>query len=215
MIDKFKMQPPPNSGVPLKAANAKCKSNEKKSVIRDWVESIVIAFILAMIIRTFVVQAFKIPTGSMRMTLIEGDIILVNKFLYGAKIPWTDSRLPAVRQPKRGDVIVFIYPEDKKKDFIKRLIGLPGDTVEIKSGTIYINDKPLLDPVFNQRDYYNRGDYGSEGEKIKVPQGSYFVLGDNSASSQDSRYWGFVPEKNVLGKAILIYWPLQRIRVIK
>ncbi|MFH1441299.1 MAG: signal peptidase I [Candidatus Omnitrophota bacterium] len=187
----------------------------KKSVLRDWIESIIIAFILAMIIRTFVVQAFKIPTGSMRMTLIEGDVILVNKFLYGAKIPWTDLRLPAVRQPQRGDVIVFIYPEDKKKDFIKRLIGLPGETVEIKNGTIYINDKPLLNPIFNQRYYYNRGDYGGESEKIKVPKNSYFVLGDNSASSQDSRYWGFVPEKNVLGKAILIYWPVQRVRIIK
>ncbi len=187
----------------------------KKSVLRDWVESIIIAFILAMIIRTFVVQAFKIPTGSMRMPLIEGDVILVNKFLYGAKIPFSGLRLPAVRQPERGDIIVFIYPEDKKKDFIKRLIGLPGETVEIKNGTIYINDKPLIYPVFNQRYYYNRGDYGAEGKKIKVPQGNYFVLGDNSASSQDSRYWGFVPEKNVLGKAMLIYWPPQRIRVIK
>ncbi len=188
---------------------------KKKSAIRDWVESIIIAFVLAMVIRTFVIQAFKIPTGSMRMTLVEGDIILVNKFIYGAKIPFINFKLPAVTQPNRGDVIVFLYPQDPKKDFIKRLVALPGDSVEIKSGTIYINDKPMLDSVFNQRYYYNRGDYGQEGQKIIVPKDSYYVLGDNSASSQDSRYWGFVPEKNILGKALVIYWPPQRIRIIK
>ncbi|MFA5356442.1 MAG: signal peptidase I [Candidatus Omnitrophota bacterium] len=187
----------------------------KKSAAREWIESIVIAFILAMVIRTFVIQAFKIPTGSMRTTLIEGDLILVNKFIYGAKIPLTERNLPAVRQPKRGDVVVFIYPVNPKKDFIKRLVGLPGDTVEIRDGTIYINDKPLLDNVFSLRYYYNRGDFAGEGMKIKVPEGNYFVLGDNSASSQDSRYWGFVPRSNILGEALVIYWPPKRIRIIK
>lgn len=187
----------------------------KKSVVREWIESIVIAFILAMIIRAFLVQAFKIPTGSMRPTLLEGDVILVNKFLYGAKIPFTQFRLPAVRKPKRGDVIVFIYPENPKKDFIKRLIAFPGETVEIKNGTIYINDKPLLEPMFSLRYYYNRGQFAEERQKIIVPEDDYFVLGDNSASSQDSRYWGFLPHKNILGKAILIYWPPQRIRIIQ
>ena len=187
----------------------------RRKIIKEWVESIVVAFLLAMVIRTFVVQAFKIPTGSMRPTLIEGDLILVNKFIYGAKIPFTNLTLPPLRQPKRGDVIVFIYPEDPKKDFIKRLIGLPCDSVEIKNGTIYINDLPLLDPVFNQRYYYNRGDFALENQKLKVPNDSFFVLGDNSASSKDSRYWGFVPRKNLLGEAILIYWPLNRIRMIK
>ncbi|MCK9604539.1 MAG: signal peptidase I [Candidatus Omnitrophica bacterium] len=190
-------------------------SIRKKSVVRDWVESIIVAFILAMVIRTFIVQAFKIPTGSMRPTLLEGDIILVNKFIYGAKVPFIDLRLPAAQQFKRGDVIVFIYPDDPKKDFIKRLVALPGETVEIRSGTIYINGQPLLDPIFNQRYYYNRGEFGTEDKKIIVPKDSFFVLGDNSASSQDSRYWGFVPRSNVLGKAILIYWPPQRIRIIK
>lgn len=188
---------------------------KKKSIIREWIESIIIAFFLAMIIRTFVVQAFKIPTGSMRPTLLEGDIILVNKFIYGAKIPFTDSRLPKIREPKRGDVIVFIYPEDPKKDFIKRLVGLPEESVDIKNGTVYINNQPLLDPIFNQRYYYNRGKFGEEGKPIKVPNKSLFVLGDNSGSSQDSRYWGFVPYKNILGKAILIYWPPHRIRIIR
>jgi len=190
-------------------------AQKKKSVIRDWVESIIVAFILAMIIRTFVIQAFKIPSGSMHSTLLEGDLILVNKFIYGARIPFTDLNLPALRQPQRGDVIVFIYPDSPKKDFIKRLAGLPGETLEIKNGTVFINDKPLLDSIFNQRYYYNRGEFGQEGKKIKIPEDNFFVLGDNSASSQDSRYWGFVPRKNILGKALVIYWPLQRIRIIR
>jgi len=191
------------------------QGHKRKGVIREWLESIIIAFILAMIIRTFVIQAFKIPTGSMRPTLLEGDLILVNKFIYGAKVPFTNLKLPAFRQPKRGDVIVFIYPENPKKDFIKRLIASEGETVEIRNGTIYINGEPLLEPMFSQRYYYNRGNLGREGEKIIVPKDSYFVLGDNSASSQDSRYWGFVPKGNILGKAILIYWPPQRIRMIR
>jgi len=186
-----------------------------KSVVWEWVESIVVAFILAMIIRAFVIQAFKIPSGSMRSTLLEGDLILVNKFIYGAKVPLADLSLPAIRQPNRGEVIVFIYPENPKKDFIKRLVGLPGETLEIKNGTVYINDKPLLDSIFNQRYYYNRGEFGQEGRKIKIPEDNFFVLGDNSASSQDSRYWGFVPRKNILGKALVIYWPPQRIRIIR
>jgi signal peptidase I len=124
-------------------------------------------------------------------------------------------RLPALTRAKRGDVIVFIYPDNPKKDFIKRLIGFPGEIVEIKNGTIYINDKPLLGPFFSSRYYYNRGDFAQEGQKIRVPKDSFFVLGDNSSSSQDSRYWGFVPHKNILGKAMLIYWPPTRIRIIK
>ncbi|MFA5410623.1 MAG: signal peptidase I [Candidatus Omnitrophota bacterium] len=190
-------------------------STRKKSIVRDWIESIVVAFILAMIIRAFIVQAFKIPTGSMRPTLLEGDLILVNKFIYGAKIPFTDLRLPQVKPLKRGDVVVFIYPENPKKDFIKRLVALPGESVEIKNGTVYINSRPLLDPLFSQRYYYNRGRFAEEGDKITVPPGHFFVMGDNSASSQDSRFWGFVPHKNILGKAMVIYWPPRRIRIIK
>jgi len=190
-------------------------SLEKKSVLRDWVESILIALLLAMVIRTFVIQAFKIPTGSMRMTLQEGDLILVNKFVYGAKVPFVNYYLPALREPKRGDIVVFVYPEDKKKDFIKRLIGLPGETIEIKGGSIYVNDKQVEEPIFKQIYYYNRGDFGAEGQKIVVPKDSYFVLGDNSASSKDSRYWGFVPKENLLGQALVIYWPIHRMRKIK
>ncbi|OGX24832.1 MAG: signal peptidase I [Omnitrophica WOR_2 bacterium RIFCSPHIGHO2_02_FULL_45_21] len=189
----------------------------KKSAVREWVESLIIAFILALFIRQFIIQAFKIPTGSMRTTLLEGDRILVNKFIYGAKIPFTDLSLPALRKPKRGEVIVFIYPQDPKKDFIKRLIALPGETVEIKNGSIYINGVPNKEPLVSNRYYYNRpeSEYGQEGQAIKVLEDSYYVLGDNSSSSQDSRYWGFVPKKNVLGKAMLIYWPINRMRIIK
>ncbi len=187
----------------------------KKSVFREWAESIIVAFILAMIIRTFIVQAFKIPTGSMRPALLEGDIIMVNKFIYGVRIPFTNVNLPKLRQPQRGDVVVFIYPENPKKDFIKRLIAFGGERVEIKNGTVYINNKPLLESVFSKVYYYNRGEFSDESYQVTVPEGNYFVLGDNSASSQDSRYWGFVPKKNLLGKAILIYWPPKRIRIIK
>jgi len=191
------------------------KAARKKSVVREWVESIIVAFLLAMVIRAFVVQAFKIPTGSMRQTLLEGDLILVNKFIYGVRAPFTDIRLPALAEPKRGEVIVFIFPGDRKKDFIKRLVGLPGDVIEIKSGTIFVNDKPLITPEFSQRYYYNKGDYAELNKKITVPKDCYFVLGDNSASSMDSRYWGFVSKKDLLGKAMVIYWPPNRIRLIK
>ncbi len=186
----------------------------KKSVIREWVESLLIAFILALFIRTFFFQAFKIPTGSMRMTLIEGDRIIVNKLRYGPKVPFTDLRLPGLTKPHRGDVIVFIYPGDHKRDFIKRVIGLGGETVEIKDGDIYINAKRVEQDPIQRIYYYNRGPYGGRNQKIKVPPKSYYVLGDNSASSEDSRYWGFVPEKLIIGRAELIYWPLDRIRFI-
>ena len=189
---------------------------KKKSIMREWIEAAAVAAFLAFcVIRPFIVQAFKIPTGSMRPTLIEGDLILVNKFIYGAKVPFTHIRLPALKYPARGDVIVFIYPEDKDKDFIKRLVGLPGDTVEIKNGSIYVNAELLLGSTFNQRYYYNRGDFAQEGKSLVVPADSFFVLGDNSGSSKDSRYWGFVPKDNILGEAMVVYWPPQRIRIIK
>lgn len=187
-----------------------------KSQLREWAESIVIAVLLALLIRAFVVQAFKIPSGSMIPTFEVGDRIFVNKFVYGARIPFTNIRLPALAQPKRGDIIVFVSPETPKKDFVKRLIAVGGERVEIRYGGIYIDGKPAEDEAsINSVTYYNRGDYGKEGEPAEVPNDSYYVLGDNSASSRDSRYWGFVPKKNVIGKAILIYWPLNRIRILK
>ena len=172
--------------------------------IKEWVEPVIIAVVLALIIRTFIVQAFKIPTGSMRPTLIEGDRLLVNKFIY------------KFTTPKRGDVVVFVSPEDKKKDFIKRLVGLSEETLEISNGSILIDDKGVdKDSVIKERYYYNRGDFGGEGERLEIPKDSYYMMGDNSISSRDSRYWGFLPKKYVIGKAFLIYWPPTRIRLIK
>lgn len=186
-----------------------------KSHVREWVESIVIALVLALFIRAFFIQAFRIPSGSMRMTLIEGDRLMVNKLRYGPKFPFTNYRLPGFSHPKRGDIIVFRFPVDHKKDFIKRLIALEGETVEIKEGDIFIDGKKVVDPVIDGLQYYNRGEYGHEGSKIQVPSGHVFVLGDNSGSSHDSRYWGFVPKEDIIGKAELIYWPLNRIQFIK
>lgn len=187
-----------------------------KSQVREWTESIIIAVILALVIRTFVVQAFKIPSGSMIPTFKVGDRIFVNKFIYGARVPLTGYRLPALREPKRGDIIVFVSPETPKKDFVKRLIALGGETVEIRSGKIYVNGQAVEDPVsIRAVYYYNAGAYGMESQSIKVPEDSYFVLGDNSGSSRDSRYWGFVPKKNLIGKVILIYWPLHRMRIVQ
>lgn len=187
-----------------------------KSEIREWTESIIIALILALIIRAFLVQAFKIPSGSMIPTFEIGDRIFVNKLVYGPRIPFTDIRLPALREPKRGDIIIFVSPETPKKDFVKRLIALEGETVEIRNGNIYINGKMSEGPASIRSNYYfNRGDYGKEGEVVTVPKGYYYALGDNSANSRDSRYWGFVPKKNLIGKAIFVYWPIQRIHIIK
>ncbi len=184
-------------------------------IIEEWIEPLIVAFILAMFIRTFFIQAFKIPSGSMRPTLIEGDRLIVSKFIYGAKIPFTKKRLPGLSKPKRGDIIVFIYPVDGKRDFIKRLIAFGGETVEIIDGDVYVNGKLVEDPRIKKIYYYNYGQYGQEGEKVKVPKGYVFVLGDNSASSSDSRFWGFVPEENIIGRAEFIYWPPSRIRVLK
>ena len=179
-------------------------SPKTKAVIREYAESIVIALILALIVRTFIVQAFKIPTGSMRPTLVEGDRILVNKFIYRFK------------DPRAGDIIVFKYPEDPKRDFIKRLVATGGQKLSIKDGRIYVDGKALSGyGHFEQRYYYNQGTFGEEGETILVPKNSFFVLGDNSASSRDSRYWGFVPRRNLVGKAFFLYWPPTRVRLTK
>ncbi|MCB9771072.1 MAG: signal peptidase I [Candidatus Omnitrophica bacterium] len=186
-----------------------------RDLAKEWGDAILIAFILAMFIRTFFYQAFRIPSGSMRMTLIEGDRLLVNKITYGALLPFTKYRLPGISHPKRGDIVVFKYPEDPKRDFIKRLIAVGGEVVEIKFGDIYINGKLIEDPVIKNVYYYNRGTYGDVNKKVSVPIGYYFVLGDNSGSSADSRYWGFVPQESLIGKAELIYWPLNRVRFLK
>ena len=199
------------------------KSPFAKSIVREWVESFVIALVLAMFIRTFFIQAFKIPSGSMRMTLIEGDRLMVNKLLYGPQIPFGSNRfypfkikrLPGFSHPQRGEIIVFNYPLEPNRDFIKRLIAFGGETVEIHDGDVYINGKLIKIPVIKNIFYYNNGPYGEAGKPIKVPQGHVFVLGDNSASSSDSRFWGFVPESHIIGRAEIIYWPINRIKLLR
>ena len=185
------------------------KKGKKKGVFREYAEAAAIAIILALFIRTFVVQAFKIPSGSMEPTLLVGDHILVNKFLYGVKIPFTNATLIPVSEPKRGDVIVFIYPVDKSKDFIKRVIGLPGDKIEIIGKKIHINGREWED----EKGFYSdqgRGAARYEGKTnfgpVTVPEGHLFVMGDNRNHSYDSRFWGFVPVSSVKGKAFIIYW---------
>ena len=216
---------------------------QTKNTVREWIESLVFAFVLAMLLRTFVIEAMKIPTGSMEPTLHgivatckvcgsnysgtdytdkrnkkrcpkdrtrlkviqQGDRILVNKFIYKFKAP------------ERGDIVGFKPPHEPKKNFVKRLIAIGGEEVEIKEGKIYVNGEVIKDnpgPI-GRIYYYNRGEYGKEGVKIKVPEGYFFAMGDNSANSYDSRYWGFVPKKNLIGKTFLIFWPPNRLRMPK
>ena len=192
----------------------KSKTKEKiKSKVQEYIEAIIIAILIALVIRTFVIQAFKIPSRSMVPTLLVGDQILVNKFIYGVKIPFLRQTIIPVSNPKRGDIVVFIYPNDRSKDFIKRVIGVAGDKIEIKNKKIFINDKKYSDSygVYSDNLIYPstiqpRDNFGP----VTVPQGSLFVMGDNRDESSDSRYWGFVDLKDVEGKAFIIYWSWDR-----
>jgi len=187
----------------------------KKSTAREYFESIVIAVILALFIRTFVVQAFKIPTGSMEENLLIGDHLLVNKFEFGPTSSRVERTLLPVAEIKRRDVIVFKYPEEPERDFIKRVIGLPGETVELREKRVYVNGKALVEPYVHflqppsgESEFHEvtsfdvRERYGP----VTVPADHYFVMGDNRDNSQDSRYWGFLPRDYVKGKALVIYW---------
>jgi signal peptidase I len=177
---------------------------KQKSKVREYTETIIIALAIALFVRSFVVQAFKIPSSSMEPTLLVGDHILVNKFIYGIRVPLINKKLSSFTQPRRGDVIVFIFPRDRSKDFIKRVIGQPGDKVEVKGREIYINDRSIEDRwgVYTTE---SPSDYRNYGPEV-VPPGSLFVMGDNRDNSEDSRYWGFVPLDDVLGKAFIMYW---------
>src|SRR3989442_6378613 len=187
----------------------------KKSILREYFESIVIAVILALFIRTFVVQAFKIPTGSMEENLLIGDHLLVNKFVLGPTETSVERKLLPVGDIKRRDVIVFKYPEEPDRDFIKRVIGLPGETVEVRDKKVYINGAPLDEPYvhFLQPPSGNSElhevtsfDVRESYKPVTVPPNQYFVMGDNRDNSQDSRYWGFLPRDYIKGKALVIYW---------
>jgi len=189
--------------------------DKKKSIWREWADSIIVAAILAIILRTFLFQIYKIPTTSMVPTLMPGDKIFVSRITYGPKIPFTNIRIKGVRKPKRGDIIVFVPPHDRKKAYIKRLIGLPGDALSIRKGNIYINGKEVVDSRIARNYYYNQGDYGLEDKGIVIPKDNYFFLGDNSISSLDGRFWGFVDKKDIVGKAVFIWWPLNRINMVE
>jgi signal peptidase I len=177
---------------------------KKKSTLREYAEAAAIAILLALFIRAFVVQAFKIPSGSMEPTLLVGDHILVNKFIYGIKIPYLQATLIPICDPGPGDIIVFIYPEDKSKDFIKRVIGIPGDKIQMQGKQVLVNDLPL-DDKYGFYDEKTGGSSRSFGPVV-VPKDHYFVMGDNRDHSLDSRFWGFVPSTAIKGKAFIIYW---------
>ena len=180
-----------------------------KSKVQEYIEAIIIAILIAVVIRTFIVQAYKIPSRSMVPTLLVGDHLLVNKFIYGVKIPVIRRIIVPITDPKRGDIIVFIYPNDRTKDYIKRVIGVGGDKIEIKNKNIFINDQPYKDAfgIYSDNTTYPaimqpRDNFGP----VTVPRGSLFVMGDNRDESADSRFWGFVDLKDVEGKALIIYW---------
>lgn len=209
---------------------------QKKSFYREWVEPFLIAAVVALFIRQFVVEAFKIPSGSMIPTLTIGDHLLVNKFIYGPRIPFTDTRIFSWKDPKRGEIIVFKYPENEDKNFIKRVVGLPGDKIAIKEGILLINDQPVKlvnaeeaglaadeknpDAAYGFRPRVYKEQLGSiihdmqylhdqsssSFGPVLVPKDSVFVMGDNRDNSQDSRVWGFVRQNKILGRALIIYW---------
>lgn len=182
---------------------------KRKSTIREYIEAILIALLLALFIRTFVVQAFKIPSGSMLNTLLIGDHILVNKFIYGIKDPFSGNTWIPVKKPGRGDVVVFKYPLNPSQDYIKRVIGTEGDQIEIKNKKVYVNGEPQDDSyaIFLDSKILPAGVQGRDNMELKtVPANSLFVMGDNRDNSYDSRFWNFVDLKAVKGKAFIFYW---------
>lgn len=181
----------------------------KKAVLWEYTKAIATALLLALFIRAYFIQAFKIPSGSMIPTLLIGDHILVNKFIYGTTIPFSDKRVLILRKPERGDIIVFKYPEDPKRDFIKRLVAAEGDVIESRNQVIYVNGKSVEEPFIQHTDnslrpggIEPRDNFGP----VVVPKGKYFMMGDNRDQSYDSRYWGFIDTKEIRGKALVIYW---------
>jgi signal peptidase I len=194
----------------------------KKSVAREYLESIVVAVILALFIRTFAIQAFKIPTGSMEPNLLIGDHLLVNKLVYSPSFGPLEDRLMAKRPIERGHVVVFKFPEKPERDFIKRVIGLPGETIEIRNKKVYVDGEPLDEPYAHFIEPPRPRDdpeYGLRVEDIRdswgpevVPAGELLVLGDNRDNSRDSRFWGFLPIDQVKGRALLVYWSYEATR---
>ncbi len=197
----------------FKTGKAVSQARPKKSLVREYAEALAIAFVLALVIKFFLFQAFSIPSGSMEKTLLIGDYLLVNKLSYGVRNPLDNKVLIPLGQPQRGDVVVFIFPQDPSKDYIKRVIGLPGDTVQIANKKVLVNGKAYETPQAHYEDTLiipaprnpiesARDNFGP----VVVPPSSYFVMGDNRDRSYDSRFWGFVPMDNFRGKAMVIYF---------
>src|SRR5262245_17586483 len=200
----------------VKSKTAAAPPPYRKSTVREYLESICIAVVLALFVRTFVVQAFKIPTGSMENNLLIGDHLLVNKFVFAPTRTGLERMLLPIDPIKRGDILVFKFPEDPDRDFIKRVIGLPGETLEMREKKIYINGKPLDEPYVHflippgnrgpgDEDFTEASVQRNYGP-VTVPEGHYFMMGDNRDNSQDSRYWGFLTRDYVKGKALFIYF---------
>lgn len=214
----------------------KQERNDAAGVTLEYAKSFLIALALALLIKATIIEAYKIPTESMESTLLAGDFIIGNKFIYGIKIPYTDIRLPALREPKRGDIIIFRPPHSPHENYVKRCVGLPGDTIQVINKKVYINGERYQDEDFIQHkekiiykpgQYYGGDPYQTthvkamgirndgyrpylpfrdNSKKIVVPEGKYFMMGDNRDRSLDSRMWGFVDRENILGKALLIHW---------
>jgi signal peptidase I len=182
----------------------------RKSTAREYFESLVVAVILALFVRTFGFQAFKIPTGSMEPNLLVGDHLLVNKFVFGPTLSGLEQTVLPMRTVERGEVLVFKFPEDPERDFIKRVIGLPGETLEYREQRVFINGMPLLEPYAHYQLPLSAEDRGGDPRvsygPVTIPPGHYFMMGDNRDDSQDSRYWGFMPATYIKGRALFIYW---------
>lgn len=182
------------------------KRGAKKSIWREYAEALIVALVLALIIRTFVVQAFKIPSESMLQTLRVGDHLLASKFAYGVKIPFTDKYIFEGTDPQRGDIIIFQYPNDPSVDYIKRVIGVPGDVIEMRDKQLYRNGQPVKEDYIRNTDPDGVEPLRDNYAPVTVPPGKYFVMGDNRDNSLDSRFWGFVDRKAIRAKAWRIYW---------
>jgi signal peptidase I len=201
----------------------------------DWTRSLFVAFVLFLAIRAMGVEAFKIPTSSMEHTLLVGDFLLVNKAVYGARIPGTPWTLPAIDEPERGDVVVFNPPHDPEKNYVKRVVGVPGDTLEMRNKVLYVNGQPMSEPyaqyidrqgdAVHQAMTWQRGFLVASPTRLEarryhpsrdtwgpihVPEGRYFVLGDNRDNSEDSRYWGFVKRDAIRGRPWIVYYSFDR-----
>ncbi len=190
-----------------KSPQSRKKAANRKDYFRDFVETVVTAVVLALILRAFVVQTFRIPSGSMEDTLLVGDFLIVNKFIYGIKVPFTDTHLRGIREPNRGDVIVFQYPDPdpraKKENYVKRCVGVPGDIIELKNNVLYVNGEAVEEDFIKLKPPTPRW---STFGPVKVPEESLFMMGDNRNWSADSRDWGFLDQGLLKGKAVVIYW---------